>query len=617
MARTGTEFARISGSYKTHNIGTYQLSSQDVINNKSYFKLRDYFTYEGGTQVTSSYSTFKIDGNTVKSGSYSYTPGDHQLGTKDISVNHNNDGTFPGRSIELYVNSYHMSSTKSGKISSAPTIPRASSVTATEACVEAATTINIARASTNFKHTLKYLCGELTGTIVDKTSEVAYGWIIPTSFYEIMTGKEITCTIICETYNGTTKIGEKSTTFKVKVDEEKCKPEISATFKDVNTKTVDLTGNNQKLVKFISDIQVAITATGKNGATIVSKQVTCADGKSIDDNGIINSVESGKFTAIAVDSRTIESSEPYNLTMVDYIKLTCNATFYRPQPTTGEVAVKFDGNYFNGTFGKVTNTLKISYRYRKKGTETWNDWIELTKVINGNKYSNGSNPISLGTDFDYKEQYEFQIKANDKIYTAEEISSKCPVAAGKPLFDTGKDDISVNVVLNILNRLGEKKDILDVIDEIISERELERDKKKYHVGSMVLNMDGTNPDTYLGFGTWNLIAKESVLVGVNPNNEKFNKAGIVGGENEVKLTLNQIPSHEGHLEGNAGSVNGKGNAKAAWLGTKGITTNSDSVSYGWNYKNNEYYPHNVKRGGGQAHNNMQQYITCYIWQRTA
>jgi len=63
MARTGTEFARISGSYKTHNIGTYQLSSQDVINNKSYFKLRDYFTYEGGTQVTSSYSTFKIFNN--------------------------------------------------------------------------------------------------------------------------------------------------------------------------------------------------------------------------------------------------------------------------------------------------------------------------------------------------------------------------------------------------------------------------------------------------------------------------------------------------------------------------------------------------------------------------
>lgn len=617
MARTGTEFGRISGSYKTYNIGTYQLSSQDVSNNKSYFKLRDYFTYEGGTQVTSSYSTFKLDGTTVKSGSYAYSPGDHQLGTKDISVQHNNDGSFPGRSVEIYVNSFHMSGTKSGKILSAPTIPRASSVTATEACVEAATTINIARASANFKHTLKYSCDELEGTIVEKTDSTSYGWIIPVTFYEIMEGKEIICTIICETYNGTTKIGEKSTTFKVKVDESKCKPEVSATFKDVNEKTVELTGNNQKLVKFISNVQVVMSATGKNGATIKSKSVTCADGKSRKTDGTINSVESGKFTIIAIDSRDIPSSEDYDLTMIEYIKLTCNANFYRPQPTTGEVAVKFDGNYFNGNFGQVDNTLKISYRYRKKGTDTWNDWEVLAKVIAGNRYSNGSNPISLGTEFDYRESYEFQIKANDKIYTAEEVSSIKSVSAGIPVANWGKNNFDINVVLNILNKLGEKKNILDVIDEVI----LEKDKIKHPVGSLEFNMiDDTNPKDYLGFGTWELIAKGQMLVGVNPDDKDFNEAGKTGGEKAHKLKSSELPKINGGAKFRDISISDSNTIMSTW-GVLTRTEESWSGSHAAmttanksNYKLNNL---NLNIGGDEPHNNMSPYVTCYIWQRTA
>lgn len=615
MARTGTEFGRISGSYKTYNIGTYQLSSQDVANNKSFFKLRDYFTYEGGTQVTSSYSTFKLDGTTVKSGSYAYSSGDHQLGTKDISVQHNNDGSFPGRSVEIYVNSYHMSGTKSGKILSAPTIPRASSVTATEACVEAATTINIARASTNFRHTLKYSCGGLTGTIVEKTADATYGWIIPATFYEKMTGKEIECTIICETYNGTIKVGEKSTTFKVKVDESKCKPEVSATFKDVNAKTVVLTGNNQKLVKFISNVQIAMSATGKNGATIVSKSVACADGKSRTSDGTINSVESGKFTVSAVDSRNISSSKDYNLTMIEYIKLTCNANFYRPQPTTGEVAVKFDGNYFNSTFGQVANILHIFYRYRKKGTSSWSGWVELSKVINGNRYSNGSNPISLGTNFDYRESYEFQIKANDKIYTAEEVSSIKSVSAGIPVANWGKNNFDINVVLYLKNALGERVNIVDLF---------------YPVGHIIFSVDSTNPGTTLG-GTWVLWGKGRVPVGVDASQEEFKTAEKVGGEKNHKLTeAETFPHTHGRksLVGSSWNFAGQDASNGPGNTTNGIISPAGDDGY--------YYPTSKSKatgskdgikvdashehesfGDGEPFNILQPYITCYMWKRTA
>lgn len=616
MSRTGTEFGRISGTYKTYNIGTWQLSSQNLNDNKSTFKLRDYFTYEGGTQASSTYSTFKIDGTTVKSGSYAYNPGDTQLGTKDIQVTHNNDGSFPGRSITISADSYHISGSKSGSITGVPTIPRASSVTATEACVEAATSITIARVSSSFSHTLKYSCGNLSGTIIEKTTETTVGWIIPSDFYNQMLDKiEIECIVACETYNGSTKIGEKTTSFKVKVDTEKNKPTITATLEDVNSKTAALTGDVSKIVKFYSNVQASLSATGKNGATITSKSITCADGQSLVGDGIMYSVESSNFTVAAKDSRGIIGTKDYNLSFIDYIKLTINANFYRPQPTTGEMAVTFKGNCFRGSFGQVTNTLNVLYRYRKKGDTTWSSWTTLTTTISGNTYSNGPNPISLGKGFDYREQYEFQIRANDKINTADELTTLISVAAGEPIFDVGKYDFNVNVILNVLNKLGEKKNILDVIDELI----LERDEIKHPIGDLIFNMSGTNPKDYLGFGTWVLVAAGKFLVGVDKDDTDFDEAGKTGGEKTHKLTSSELPKLTGQAKFRDISISDSNTIISAsgilsrnnesWSGSHAAMTTSGKDTY---YYNNL----NINFGGDVAHNNIPPFYACYVFQRT-
>ena len=52
------------------------------------------------------------------------------------------------------------------------TIPRASSVSATNANIGSETTITIARASSSFTHTITYKFGSLTGTIATKTTSV-------------------------------------------------------------------------------------------------------------------------------------------------------------------------------------------------------------------------------------------------------------------------------------------------------------------------------------------------------------------------------------------------------------------------------------------------------------
>ena len=132
----------------------------------------------------------------------------------------------------------------------------------------------------------------------------------------------------------------------------------------------------------------------------------------------------------------------------------------------------------------------------------------------------------------------------------------------------------------------------------------------YPVGSIYLSVNSTSPASLFG-GTWEQL-KDRFLLGAG----SAYAAGSTGGEAAHTLSINEIPSHAGHLYGNAGGVNGKGDAKGAWL--KEININSSlTTSYGWNYKNNEYYPVNRSLGGGTAHNNMPPYLAVYMWKRVS
>ena len=132
----------------------------------------------------------------------------------------------------------------------------------------------------------------------------------------------------------------------------------------------------------------------------------------------------------------------------------------------------------------------------------------------------------------------------------------------------------------------------------------------YPVGSIYLSVNSTSPASLFG-GTWEQL-KDRFLLGAG----SAYAAGSTGGEAAHTLSINEIPSHAGHLYGNAGGVNGKGDAKGAWL--KEININSSlTTSYGWNYKNNEYYPANRSLGGGAAHNNLPPYLAVYMWKRVS
>lgn len=161
----------------------------------------------------------------------------------------------------------------------------------------------------------------------------------------------------------------------------------------------------------------------------------------------------------------------------------------------------------------------------------------------------------------------------------------------------------------------------------------------YPVGSIYMSVDNTNPTSLFG-GTWIAWGAGRVPVGINSNETEFNTVEKTGGAKTHTLTIQQMPSH-GHsvsiqssgscTTNSSGSHNhsiyitnnGVSTGGARRLGTSGDYSDQRDSSILWGGAHTHTVPnhtHTVNQsnsGGGQAHNNLQPYITCYMWKRTA
>ena len=381
-----------------------------------------------------------INGTKVYSGGTYSDITDYKDRTFDsgtLTIPHNSDGsknfTISAVSGWIYGNGDYYGEAKSFTL---PTIPRASSVSCSTANIGSNATITINRASTSFTHTLTYSFGDLTGTIATKTSSTNISWTIPTTFYgQIPNSKSGTGTITCQTYKGSNLIGSKSTTFTATVSESASKPTLSPTVSDSNSTTTALTGDSSKFIKYYSNAAVATGAQARNSATLKSYKITCGAKSLTTTSGTINAVESGSFTFSATDSRGYTTTQTVNKTLIEYIKLTCSLNAGAPT-TAGVATLKISGNYFNGSFGAVANTLTVQYRYKTQGG-TYGSWTETTATKSGNTY----NATATISGLDYQATYVFQARAVDKLAT---INTDEQARRTTPIFDWSKNDFKVN-----------------------------------------------------------------------------------------------------------------------------------------------------------------------------
>ena len=526
-------------------------------------------------------------------------------------VYHNSDGS-KSISISARANGYAASygpsnsSTSSGDCTasgtiSLDTIPRASKVSATNADIGSTSTITVSRYSTSFKHTVSFSCPGISDTVIESDSEASViPWNVPVSIYAtIPAAKYATVTITCRTYSKDTGalIGETTATMKAIANEEECKPTVYGAVTDVNATTVSLTGNAKTLIRYKSTASCEIVATAKNSASISAQYV---NGVSIPSGTVeIQNSEAVSFAFSATDSRGYTASALVEPTVIPYIPLTINPTFSRVSPTSNIITVEFYGNFFSGNFGASSNALKVKYRYKEYGTETWSAYVTISASsinIPGDGTYNSNGEVTLGSNFDYRKSYDFEIVAQDGSGTTvlSDVSSMVQVTRGEPVFDWSNNDFRVRETLHTKDvqvdgalQVGGKS-LLDMV---------------YPVGSIYLSVSGTDPQTLFG-GTWARLEDVFLLAAGAKH-----AAGSTGGEESHTLTEDEIAPHKHAMaygpESSASSTGfpygiASGSATNS-AGGRGYMTNLGTFS----------------AGGGQPHNNMPPYLSVYTWKRTA
>lgn len=321
------------------------------------------------------------------------------------------------------------------------TIPRASTIGATDANIGATSMIAITKKASAYTHSIRYSFGKLSGYITRsggisasevKLSERSIAWSVPTSFYaQIPTAKSGKCTLTCTTYSGATKIGDAQTCeITLTAAESACAPDVSGTMVDSNAKTIALTGSEGKLIRYHSTALCTIAASAKNSASITAKQIGSVVLESGNTRSVYN-VESGGITFYATDSRGYTASARVELPLVPYIKLTNNAVAFRSDPTSGAAVLRFSGAYYNGSFGSKSNSLTLKYKIGSGAEHT------VTPTISGNSYSA---EVAL-TDMDYTKSYSVTVTAADALET---VAKTVPLLQGIPVFDWGANDFVFN-----------------------------------------------------------------------------------------------------------------------------------------------------------------------------
>ena len=129
----------------------------------------------------------------------------------------------------------------------------------------------------------------------------------------------------------------------------------------------------------------------------------------------------------------------------------------------------------------------------------------------------------------------------------------------------------------------------------------------YPVGSIYMSATlatAADVGTALG-GTWVAWGAGRVPVGVDTSDTDFDTAEETGGEKTHALTTQEMPPHKHQTKsvdtgtGSQGKANGT-YYQGGWLGNYDDTTTTGGSS-----------------GTVVAHNNLQPYITCYMYKRTA
>ena len=581
-------------------------------------------------------NTCTIDGTqqTFASPAVSST-GTHLLGTVSQTVSHASDGS-KSLAISAVFNiratlsgTYYGSITASANIT-LDSIPRASSVSAPNGTMGTALTLSIARASSSFTHTLTYAFGSTSGTIAAKTTSTSVSWTPPLSLAsQIPNTASGVCTITCTTYNGSTSVGSKTCTLTLSVP-----ASVRPTITSLTAARIDgdVPSSWGIYVQTKSKAKLTINgAAGSYGSTIKSYSISgggYSGTASTLTTGFLNTSGTITFTATVTDSRgRVSAAATVSITVTAYSPPYFDSVLSQRCLSNG--TLDDDGTYIRGqaSYGYSAcgnkNTVTRSVSYKKTTDSTWTDAGVL--FSSGTAFTFGGGAISTETSYDIR----YTLADAFSTISVQDIVSTAAVVMD---FKSGGKGVAVGKVAETDNcfEVSEAWDV-KVYGKLLKDYIQSFIKTMYPVGSIYMSVNATNPSTYFG-GTWVAWGSGRVPVGVNTFDSNFNTVEKTGGAAAVTLSASQIPSHT-HAKGTLAAASAGAhthnlqNQKAPWGtsasnrvlvdATSGYTAVTNKATTSAGAHTHTISGSTAATGGGGSHNNLQPYITCYMWKRTA
>jgi len=560
--------------------------------------------------------------------------GTHLLGTVTQTVNHASDGSKSlTMSAVFYIRAtlsgtYYESITASANIT-LDSIARASTVSASNVVMGSATTIAISRASSSFTHALTYAFGNTTGTIATKTTATSVSWTPPLAnqIPKAVTG---TCTITCTTYNGNTSIGSKTCTLTLSVP-----ASVKPTITSLTAARVDGDVPSAWGIYVQTKSKATLTingAAGSYGSTISSYSITGGGYTSTASSfttGFLNTSGTVTFTATVTDSRgRVSAAATVSISVVAYSPPSFSS--YLSQRCLSNGTVNEDGTYIRGQVSysyascSSKNTITRATYYKKASDTAWTN--ASAAFSSGTAFTFGGGKISTETSYDIK--YTLT-----DAFTTIAIQDIVSTAAVVMDFKRGGKGVAVGKVSEVDNAFEVAEDWdVRVYGKLLKDYIQSFIKTMYPVGSIYMSVNATNPSTYFG-GTWVAWGAGRVPVGINTADGNFNTVEKTGGAATVALTAAQMPAHThgaGTLAAASAGVHTHNlkNQKAAWGvdgagnrvmvdATSGYTALTNKATASAGAHTHTLSGATASTGSGSAHSNLQPYIVCYMWKRTA
>lgn len=219
-----------------------------------------------------------------------------------------------------------------------------------------------------------------------------------------------------------------------------------------------ITGNH--FVAYLSKKSFVVDATKYDGVSITNYTITngSVSGSSSSSPVALNFLNNGvgyplitqgiyaRFEITATDSMGSIGTRNYNFSnkTLYYPATIVNSNFTtkRAGQLTGNVKLKANGSFYNGSVGSQAVSPKVYYRYKNKNTSTWGNWVDASSSL---QKSGGSWSLELNlSGFSYQSTFDFQLKATDNVAEACSLNpatATSVVPTGEPTWTEYKDHV--------------------------------------------------------------------------------------------------------------------------------------------------------------------------------